>query len=89
MNQIPILELKEHIAECASRISPTRSEEFGKFAETQGLSIDFTDDKDFSIGVTADKTIVLPIGALNYLWCSTNMFVVLYNSYVEIGRAHV
>lgn len=82
-NYIPILVLKEYIAECSARISPTKAEELGEFSDAKGVSIEFTDDKKFAIRVNlANNTIKLPVGALNYLWCATHLFISLYQSYV-------
>jgi len=81
--EMPILVLEKFIAECAARISPTKATELGKFSDTNGVSIEFTDDKKFSIRVDlASNTIKLPIGALNYLWCATHLFIALYQAYV-------
>lgn len=81
---MPILELDRHIAECAARISPAKAVELAEFSSSKGVSIEFTDDKKFSIRVNlATNTIKLPIGALNYLWCATHLFVALYQAYVS------
>lgn len=80
---MPILILQDYIAECAARISPTKADELGGFSNSKGMSIEFTDDKKFSIRVNlATNTIKLPVGALNYLWCATHLFIALYQAYV-------
>jgi hypothetical protein len=82
-NAMPILVLKKYIAECAARISPTKAAELGAFSDAKGVSIEFTDDTKFRIRVSlATNTIKLPIGALNYLWSATHLFVALYQAYV-------
>lgn len=83
-NEMPILELREYICECAARISPTKAEELGKFNASKGVSIEFTDDKKFNIRVNlSTNTIKLPVGALNYMWCATHLFIALYQAYVS------
>lgn len=84
-----ILVLDEYISQCAARISPTKATELGEFSEAKGMSIEYTDDKKFSIRVNLDtKTIKLPIGALNYLWSATHLFVALHEAYVAAQKAH-
>lgn len=79
----PILVLRQYIAECSARISPTKAGELGRFSESTRMSIEFTHDKKFRIRVNlASNTILLPIGALNYLWCATYLFIALFQSYV-------
>lgn len=79
-----ILHLRHHIAECASKISPTKAEALRTFAEEKGLSIEFTGESGFKIRVRLDThVIILPLGALNYLWCSAHLFYVLYQAYIE------
>lgn len=88
ISNMPILELDQYIAQCAARISPTRATELGQFSDAKGLSIEYTDDKKFSIRVNlSTNTIKLPIGALNYLWCATHLFFTLYQAYVANQQA--
>jgi hypothetical protein len=83
-----ILVLEEYIAQCAARISPTKATELGEFSDAKGMSIEFTDDKKFSIRVNLDSnTIKLPIGALNYLWSATHLFVALNEAYIAAQKA--
>lgn len=80
---MPILVLRKYIAECSARIAPTKAQELGKFSDEKGVSIEFTDDKKFSIRVNlATNTIKLPVGALNYLWSATYLFIVMYKAYI-------
>ncbi|MFL9888854.1 phage exclusion protein Lit family protein [Paraburkholderia agricolaris] len=82
-NNMPVLELQRYIAECAARISPTNAAKLGEFNSEKGVAIEFTDDKKFSIRVNlATNTIKLPVGALNYLWCASHLFIALYQAYV-------
>lgn len=84
---MPILILEGNIAECAARISPSKAAELGAFSNSKGMSIEFTDDKKFSIRVNlATNTIMLPVGALNYLWCATHLFIALYQAYVAAQK---
>ncbi len=82
-NIMPILALQRNITECAARISPMKAAELGKFSDDHGMSIEFTDDKKFAIRVNlVTNTIKLPVGALNYLWSATHLFIALYQAYV-------
>lgn len=79
-----ILHLRHHIAECASKISPTNAEALRTFAEQKGLSIEYRDERGFKIRVRLDThVIILPLGALNYLWCSAHLFYGLYKAHTE------
>lgn len=83
-----ILELQDWISACAFRINPARNDELKRLATKLDMQIEFTDDQGFTI--CADPTtalIILPIGALNYLWCSTYLFLILYNEYVGAQQA--
>nr|WP_314621496.1 phage exclusion protein Lit family protein [uncultured Noviherbaspirillum sp.] len=92
-NAMPILVLEKYIAECAARISPTKALELGEFSDAKGVSIEFTDDKKFTIRVNlATNTIKLPVGALNYLWSATHLFIALYQACVaaqEDGKTNL
>lgn len=86
-NAMPILVLRKYIAECSARISPTKARELGEFSDAKGISIEFTDDTRFNIRVNlASNTIKLPIGALNYLWSATHLFVAMYQAYVDAQK---
>lgn len=82
-NDMPILELEQYIAECAARISPRKAAELGQFSKAKNITIEFTHDRGFNIRVVLSTNIIkLPVGALNYLWCATHLFIALYQSYV-------
>jgi hypothetical protein len=85
-----ILQLEDEIASCMFVIAPAKASELGRFVEEHDLSIVFTEDKGFTIRVNlVSHEIMLPIGALNYLWCSTYLFYQLYQSYVAAQGAGV
>jgi hypothetical protein len=85
----PVLLLEKAIAGAAFQIAPERAAELKTLDEAHQFVLVFTDEKNFSIRIkTQTHEAMLPVAALEYLWCASHLLHVLYRQYVATQQAN-
>src|SRR4030081_664190 len=85
----PILLLEKAIAGSAFQIAPERAAELKSLDELHQFVLVLTDEKNFSIRInTRTHEAMLPVAALEYLWCSSYLLYVLHQQYIATQQAN-
>jgi hypothetical protein len=84
----PIILLETAIAGAAFLIAPERESELKVLDEVHKFVLVPTDEKGFAIRVnTKTHEVILPVAALEYIWCCAHLLHVLYVAYVTAQRS--
>jgi hypothetical protein len=85
----PILALQTAIAGSAFAIAPERAEELKALDQLHKFTLVPTDETGFGIRINVQThEAVLPVAALEYLWCCSYLLHVMYDEYVQVQRSN-
>ncbi len=83
----PINSYIESISSAAFNIAPERDEELNQINQLYKYKLVLSSETGFGIRVNINShNITLPIAALEYLWCCSYLFWVMYQEYSETQR---
>ena len=84
----PITLLQTAIAGSAFRVAPERADELKELDDLHNFALVLTDEKGFAFRInTQTHEVMLPIAALEYIWCCAYLLHVLYEAYVAAQGA--
>lgn len=86
----PIRCLDEDIISSLLRIAPEREQELLNFRDKYDPEVLFFDKKGFSFSVNTEQNqIKLPTQSLEFLWCASYVFYLIYKKYTDCQQANV